>query len=130
MNFKDIIKAIWQYPQHMLGLFLVLIWGARMKKAEMEKETRGVLIFRTKRHVGISLGMIIIANERASDRTVSHEYGHSRQSLYLGPLYLLVVGLPSITMNIISRFNRKFAKNYYNRWPENWADRLGGVKRD
>lgn len=31
-----------------------------------------------------------------SDSTIKHEYGHTIQSKYLGWLYLIIIGLPSI----------------------------------
>lgn len=45
---------------------------------------------------GISLGKYIIVSQWATQKTIMHEYGHCLQSKILGPLYLLVVGLPSI----------------------------------
>ena len=83
---------------------------------------------------GISLGTIIILSTIHNETTLKHEYGHTKQSLIFGWLYLLVIGLPSISMNILSsilfkRGKPKFALNYYNRWPENWADKLGNVNR-
>ena len=48
---------------------------------------------------GISLGTYILMSTTSykdkRNRTKKHEYGHSRQSLYLGPLYLIIIGLPS-----------------------------------
>lgn len=62
-------------------------------------------------------------------RTKKHEYGHSKQSLYLGPLYLIVVGLPSITWaELYKNFKREIS--YYDVYPENWADKLGEVNRN
>jgi hypothetical protein len=70
-----------------------------------------------------------------NETTVRHELGHSLQSRYLGPLYLFVVGIPSIYGNLVNRGKHRNwtasekALWYYNRFPENWADKLGGVKR-
>jgi hypothetical protein len=45
----------------------------------------------------ISLGMFIFTfTPHVSDRLVRHEYGHSIQSMVLGPLYLLMIGIPSM----------------------------------
>jgi len=50
----------------------------------------------------------------------------------LGPLYLLVVGIPSLVRVIYRKFHyKKYGlnwENYYNGFPENWADRLGGIQ--
>ena len=85
---------------------------------------------------GISLGrrIIIDSDSRISEDTVRHEYGHQKQSVYLGWLYLIVVGIPSVCGNIIDRvFHKEWTSKervrwYYSRFPENWADRLGGVE--
>jgi hypothetical protein len=61
-----------------------------------------------------------------------HEYGHTRQSEMLGPSYLLVVGIPSLSKVLYSKWYRKKYgckwANYFNAFPESWADKLGGVK--
>lgn len=48
---------------------------------------------------GVSLGLFIFVSDREendfSDRTSVHEFGHTIQSLILGPLYLPVVGVIS-----------------------------------
>lgn len=48
---------------------------------------------------GVSLGLFIFVNNSKSEDwksdAIIHEYGHTFQSLFLGPLYLLVVGIPS-----------------------------------
>lgn len=86
---------------------------------------------------GISLGkrIIIDSDSRLDKNVVRHEYGHQKQSLYLGWLYLVVIGLPSLCGNIIDRvFHKKWTKArrikwYYSQPWEKWADSLGGVGR-
>ena len=67
----------------------------------------------------------------AATRNRDHEYGHSVQSRWFGPLYLLVVGLPSVSRVFYSvYFHRRTGRSwngYYSGWPEDHADRLGGV---
>jgi hypothetical protein len=63
------------------------------------------------------------------ENTAKHEHGHQIQSLYFGFLYLLIIGLPSVLNNIRSRIANKDSKWYYSRYPEKWADKLGGVER-
>jgi len=123
------IKTIHQLPQTLLAYILILFW-----KAEYEQTYKGIKVYRTKKRYGISLGTIIILSTIHNFKTLKHEYGHTRQSLYFGWLYLVIIGIPSISMNICSYVLYKLgypkcAKNYYKRWPENWADKLGGVER-
>jgi len=93
------------------------------------KTYKGKLLYTHNKNFGVSLGKYIIISHNAGSQTLSHEYGHCLQSEKLGILYLLVVGLPSITMNIMTRMGILEPENYYKRFPENWADKLGGVRR-
>jgi len=49
-------------------------------------------------------------------------------------LYLLVVGIPSLMRVLYRKWHNKMYGynwlNYYKGFPENWADKLGGVKAD
>lgn len=116
----------WELPQTVLGLFLLLV----TRGVNSEKYVHARVYWR-KTFWGVSLGGIIILGEgyRTYLYVIEHEYGHSIQSLLLGPLYLVVVGLPSIVMNLLSRANILDPERYYRRWPETWADKLGGVPR-
>jgi len=119
------IKYIWQLPQNLLGNLMLLFF-----KKKKRIEYKDVIIYKVKGlGWGISLGSIIIVDDLASDLTIKHEYGHSIQSLFFGPFYLLIIGIPSFTMNILTRLKILKFENYYKRWPENWADKLGEVNR-
>jgi hypothetical protein len=62
--------------------------------------------------------------------TVRHEYGHQVQSKIFGPIYLLVIGLPSIIWaGMYGVIIKPTHNGYYKFFTEKWADRLGGVKR-
>ena len=56
-----------------------------------------------------------------------HEHGHARQSLYLGPFYLFVIGIPSLLWACLYRKHKR--GSYYAFYTEKWADKLGGVVR-
>lgn len=128
-----VLRVLWQLPQFLLGKLLIWIYSAE-KVDTIESAT----VYESADFMsGISLGPIIILKKDGlkNRNTVMHEYGHCIQSLIFGPLYLIIIGLPSIIQNIIGLilykvFNSvKYAQNYYNRYPENWADKLGNVKR-
>lgn len=118
---KNILLYIWCLPQNLLGLlFLLFIRGE-------ERHTLGDIgfYFSDSFPGGISLGQYIIYGEK-NEKGVRHEYGHCLQSKMLGPLYLLAVGLPSLLHAWLCRCENH---SYYDVYPENWADRLGKVKR-
>lgn len=116
----SVLMYIWQLPQHLLGLLLLLCLDG-----EQRHTFKGIDFYYAKQFVnGISLGKYIILGHK-SEKSIKHEYGHSRQSQYLGWLYLIVVGLPSVICAMMC--NDK--DTYYGFFTERWADRLGGVKR-
>lgn len=128
----NIISFIWQLPQHILFFILSIFI-----KHDLYVIYKGKRIYKikTKFFSGVSLGNYIFLNENyfanyiSTSQTIRHEYGHSIQSLILGPLYLFLVGIPSLCLNILSRFNSKIYNNYYKVYPENWADTLGDAQR-
>lgn len=125
----------WQILQNLLGLLVIWVLKKAGKTVTPSELKGRAQVYRVKNwRQGVSLGRYIIIAELTGSATVNHEYGHTKQSMMLGPLYLLVVGLPSVIMNVMSTVlymlgNHAFLANYYNRWPESWADKLGGVKR-
>lgn len=120
-----VLLYIWQLPQNLLGLlFLLFIRGE-------ERRTLAGISFYFADHFpgGISLGQYIIYGEK-SEKGVRHEYGHCLQSRMLGPLYLLVVGLPSlIWAGLYGPVIPYTTNGYYKFYTERWADKLGKVKR-
>jgi len=121
------LLILWQLPQT-----LVLALARRLLRAEPASVFRGIPVyqFRSAQLTSVALGRGILINQNNSDAfTLPHEYGHCRQSRWLGLLYLLVVGVPSTFWNLLSRWSPRISAGYYKRWPENWADSLGGVRR-
>jgi hypothetical protein len=111
---------LWQLPQNLLGLLLVKIY-----KAKQENEYYKSNIMKG----SISLGKYIIIGKNSNKYTLKHEIGHQKQSKILGPLYLLLVGIPSIIRSIIwNKFKLPY-KKYYMGYPEKWADKLAGIER-
>lgn len=122
---KTIAMYLWQLPQNLLGLLLLLI--VKPEKKEMCGYT---YYHKSSFNGGISLGDYIIVC-RDDAKIVMHEYGHCIQSKMLGWLYLIVIGLPSLVWAtlygwIIPPYERN---GYYKFYTEKWADKLGGVKR-
>ena len=57
-----------------------------------------------------------------------HEYGHTIQSLILGPLYLIVIGIPSALWGFLPNLHKKRKDDqisYFSFFTEGWANRLG-----
>lgn len=130
----EIILWIWQLPQNLLGLCLLLYYKHEKVYHKLNGRT---FYFTDEMSSGISLGNFIIMNRQDKEDGMRHEYGHSTQSRILGPLYLIVIGLPSIIFNIIDRYFieprvgwLESCRIYYSTPWEHWADLLGRVDRD
>lgn len=122
-----VLLYLWQLPQNLLGLLLMLFL-----KGETRHKLGGLrFYFLDTFPGGITLGEYIIVGTR-QDITVRHEFGHVLQSRKLGPLYLIVIGLPSILHAWLSDLIgccERHPEGYFHYWTEKWADRLGGVER-
>lgn len=126
-KFKQIVLWIWQLPQNLVALIMLLVLQGEIK------HRLGSIRFYFLRTFpgGITLGEYIIVGSK-QELTVRHEFGHVLQSRYLGPLYLLVIGLPSLLhawLNGAIGCCDRHPDGYYHFYTESWADRLGGVKR-
>jgi hypothetical protein len=134
---KKILLYIWQLPQNLLGLLVILFTRA--------KKNGNAYYLTNKYDFGVSLGDHIIFGKTdgltfVEADNLAHEMGHHKQSLYLGWLYLIIIGLPSLSGNLFTRVWWAFSKkdfetvnkivSYYYKQPwEAWADKLGGVSR-
>ncbi len=122
----------WCLPQSLLGLVWALlvrfVIDPRSCCIGNWRNTR-VTLYRRIRG-GVSLGPWLFCHEDDVEKGVLlHEYGHYRQSLLLGPLYLPLVGIPSIGWALIKKAGF-FAKiSYYDFPTERWADRLALARR-
>lgn len=120
-----IFLFIWQLPQNSAGLTLLLVLSFLKGIKHKEYYHHKYIILGSKCPTGISLGIFIFLKYSIKPKIIMHELGHCKQSEILGPLYLIVIGIPSIIMNLISQYSKRFSSRYYERFPENWADRLG-----
>lgn len=135
---KRIILYIWQLPQTLVGL-AVLLWALLTERISLRvhptfaKGQEFIYVYGLPS--AVSFGELVFLNniyESLTGIAEHHEYGHSRQSRLLGPLYLLVIGLPSLSWNIYYRLSgrsKSDPKGYYRFYTEKWADKLGGVQR-
>ena len=129
----ELALFIWQLPQNLLGLILLLIYK---HEKEYHKLNGRIFYYTNEMPSGISLGNYIIMNREDKEDDMKHEYGHSIQSRILGLIYLIIIGLPSSIGNIYDRVAHKNwskkerIKWYYNQPWEKWADKLGKVNRE
>lgn len=129
---KAVLLWIWQLPQNIAGLG-VLLFNKIFHGCQRAQSIDGIQYYYVK-HVnncGVSLGnYIFLDSDRSiSEKTIHHEYGHQRQSIKYGWLYLFIVGIPSAVGNLYYRVAHKDDKWYFSQPWEKKADELGGVVR-
>lgn len=126
-----LIQFTWGLPQNLVGLigYLVLYKKSRHERFHNAFIT---LIDSDKPFGGISLGVFIFVNGKKSDDwlhdTRIHEFGHTIQSLVLGPLYFLVIGFPSFlwcNLPPVCRYRKEHDVSYYTIYCEGWANLWG-----
>ena len=123
---KKLLFWIWQwtwgFPQTLVG-FVVFLVCCKCPHSFY----RGCITTRWKNRGSMGMGMFLFLGCEDSQVRV-HEYGHSVQSLILGPLFLPAMGIPSFLWCNIPYFRRmrkERAISYYRFYPESTANRLG-----
>lgn len=132
-----LIQSTWGILQSFAG-FVVFLLNIRKKHFMYH----GAVVTQWDRLSSVSLGMFVFVsshrlfdrrvNDRLSDEAASrallvHEYGHTIQSLVLGPLYLPLIGLPSLlwATGKKPRHRRLMGTPYSAFWTEHSANVLG-----
>ena len=134
-----ILQLTWGIPQTLAGLFVFLL-----NIGCPHKMFHGAVCTSWKLKKSLSLGMFIFVTDdpfffyedlkgrltydEFFTMLAVHEYGHTIQSLMFGPLYLILVGLPSIIWaDRPSLVNKRMRDkiSYFSVFPEDQANRLG-----
>lgn len=128
---KNILSFIWQLPQHIVALTIIIF--LKPKKKNFESLNVDYYFINSNLSIGVSLGKFIFFSYTPSEFSIKHECGHRIQSSGLGWLYLIIIGIPSITGNIIDRlFHKKWNVRkrfewYYNLPWEKDANKKAGI---
>ncbi len=124
----QVFHALWGLPQTLVG---VALYAATAGCARTRFHT--ALVTSWELSSGMSLGMFVFVPREYPQPLLVHEYGHTVQSLVLGPLYLPLVGLPSLiwaNMPALRRWREGRQMSYYafpiERWASNWGERICG----
>ena len=120
-----IILSIWQFPQVLVALIMFPFIG----KLKLVKQNKFTFCYEASKMCGgISLGSFAFLEPRLAQipEIVSHEAeGHIIDSYILGPLYLVIIGIPSF---LHATFG--FTKNYYDFYTEKLANYHAGLETD
>lgn len=136
----NIIKAlllIWELPQNILGALLFIFFAVFSDSIILDDDD-SLEMYSPMMRGAISLGIFRVYaykylgnGARYVELVRKHEKeGHRKQSKMLGPLYLIVIGLPSLIWAALHSYVKRLGTvDYYSFYTEKWADRLAGVKR-
>ena len=120
-----ILLIIWQLPQILVAITMMPFLG----KMELISFKKYCYAFKCKNMSGgISLGLFAFLSESLSSSRphVMHEQeGHTVDSKIFGPLYLFVIGLPSLIW--AGCRNREKHPCYYSFYTERWANKHAGL---
>lgn len=126
-----IVSFTWGIIPTIIGFMLALALWVSGHKSSMWNY---VVCFRVgKNWGGLSLGPFVFTDDRPTYHMLQHEHGHSIQNLMLGPLWVLIVGTPSMCRylyreQILYRINKKAYSElpyYEDIFFERWATKLG-----
>ena len=124
-----LIQWTWGLPVNIFGVAAFLI--CKLKGYRTEKFANAYITYVPWKFGGIALGLFIFVRENHPKEFWTynvriHEYGHTWQVLLLGPLFWLVIGLPSfIWCHCFEGYRRKRRISYYTFYPEKWANYNG-----
>lgn len=131
-------QCTWGILQTLLGLVVFLC-----HLGDRHYFYHGAVITEWKSKSSVSLGLFVFVtaepffyNKLKQTHTMQelfsrlrvHEYGHTIQSLMLGPAYLIVIGIPSSLWGFLPHLQRKRKTqqlSYFSFFTESWANRLG-----
>jgi hypothetical protein len=127
MFINKVLSYVWQLPQNILGLFYRYI--ANVSNNVSDNKNYNVYFKTSKGSVSLGKYIFVYVNTSNLSKTIQHEVGHYKQGLMLGPLYLIVIGIPSIVWATLHSYIPYFRKySYYQFYTEKWANKLAGLK--
>lgn len=124
-----LVQCTWGCLQTIAG-GVIFLWYIRCRHFNYH----GAVVTEWPSDAGLSLGMFTFVPIKQGivdtyyDKTIVHEYGHTVQSLILGPMYLLVIGIPSVvwcSLPQLENMRHKKGRSYYQFYTESWANGLG-----
>ncbi len=133
-----LIQCTWGVVQSILGLIYFIFYFS-----DRHYFYHGAVVTEWNTKSSVSLGMFVFVTKEPyfydklkneytiyelSQRLLVHEYGHTIQSLILGPLYLIIIGIPSTLWGFLPCFNTKRRSksiSYFSFFTEKWANFLG-----
>ena len=122
-----LVQWTWGLPVNLIG---AIVYAFVCKKCRHERYKNAFISYVPWKFGGLSMGLFIFMADNKpegwTNNTRIHEYGHTIQCLLLGPLYWIVIGLPSaVWCNFFEGYRQKHNVSYYKLYCESWANSWG-----
>ena len=137
-NFKNslldflfyLVQWTWGLPVNIVGGIAFLIC-TKIKKHRYQRFGYSYIVYLPWKSGGLSLGLFIFMKDQHKSKkwtynTRIHEYGHTWQCLLLGPLYYIIIAIPSaVWCNCFAGYRKNKNVSYYKLYCESWANAWG-----
>jgi len=117
----------WGFPQSLVGLIVYL-----QNRNKPHFEYHGTVVTRWGKRGSMGVGMFLFLGDytdpQREKQVLVHEFGHAVQSMILGPLFLIVMGIPSFlwaNLKPCKRMREEKGVSYYSFYPEKNANFFG-----
>ena len=126
-----VLQFTWGLSVNLAGLLVFLFCRTRSRQ---ERFVNSVVCYLPGNRGGMSLGIFLfisLQNPEEDCALCVHEYGHTIQCLFLGPLYWVLVAVPSfLWFHLCSglRAARRIPYDalYCERWADQWGKKWSG----
>ena len=125
-----IIQWTWGLPVNLVGGIVYFICAVILKRPH-QRFGKAFIVYLPWNAGGLSMGLFIFVKNGHTKpewtyNTRIHEYGHTWQCLLLGPLYYVVIAIPSVIWcNVFGGYRKKHNISYYKLYCEAWANAWG-----
>ena len=137
--FFYLIQWTWGLPVNLIG-GIAFLFCTKIKKRRWQRFGYSYIVYLPWKSGGLSLGQFIFMRDNHKSKvwtynTRIHEYGHTWQCLLLGPLYYIIIAIPSmIWCNCFEGYRKKnnisYYKLYCEAWANAWGQKFSGMQMD
>lgn len=130
------VQWTWGLPVNLVG-GLMFLYFTKIKGYRWQHFGYSKIVYMPWNGGGLSMGLFIFIKDNHKDKKWTyncriHEYGHTWQCLLLGPLYYLVIALPSVIWcNCFKGYRQKkqvpYSAVYCEKWADLWGQKFSGM---
>ncbi len=133
-----LVQWTWCLPVNIVGGIAYLIC-TKIKGYRWQHFGYARIVYMPWNAGGLSMGLFIFMKDQHKDKkwthdTRIHEYGHTWQCLLLGPLYYIVIAIPSVIWcNAFAGYRKKnnipYGKLYCEGWANAWGQKFSKMEQ-